>query len=239
MKIEVNNKYRVKTYETRPSFWNYEGEMDYLMGKVVTVSDVTRDGLFKIEEDKRWVFKECDFEPVDSLHVGDIVIGNEGAKSYCITRKGVKCVVTDILDDSKIKCRLVDDVDTTSYPALAECFDLVCHHDAKNELIYKVYKRNDEIRLEDVRSGKTHCCAAYRCETDAIENLLRRAEKDRKFTGRVVCIESKECWWTVGKIYVVECGEIIADDGDNYNGFRSVDDMNATLSAKFIAIVEE
>ena len=64
MDIKVGDKVRVKQYVERPWYWNEEGEMDYLMGQVVTVKSNNHRSI-EIAEDTRWLFDASNFEPVD------------------------------------------------------------------------------------------------------------------------------------------------------------------------------
>lgn len=64
MDIKVGDTVRVKRFKLRPPHWSFLGGMDYLMGQVVTVSQICDEGV-KIAEDKLWLFKEDDFEPVN------------------------------------------------------------------------------------------------------------------------------------------------------------------------------
>ena len=63
--IKAGDKVRVKLFGIRPFYWNHDGEMDYLMGQVVTVKEISHDGyIIRIVEDSRWLFNQDDFEPV-------------------------------------------------------------------------------------------------------------------------------------------------------------------------------
>ena len=65
MNIKVGDTGRVKRFKKRPDYWNFNGEMDYLMGKVVTVKSIEcRD--VEIAEDARWLFDMSDFELITS-----------------------------------------------------------------------------------------------------------------------------------------------------------------------------
>ena len=65
MDIKVGDKVRVKRFEIRPWHWNKCGDMDYLMGKVVTVKSIDPLGV-EIAEDAKWLFDVEDFEPFTS-----------------------------------------------------------------------------------------------------------------------------------------------------------------------------
>lgn len=57
------------------------------------------------------------------------------------------------------------------------------------------------------------------------------------FNGKVVCVENSPRF-TMGKIYDVVDGVLIADDGNKFCYFTDIDDMNSRMSAQFIEIVE-
>ena len=63
----------------------------------------------------------------------------------------------------------------------------------------------------------------YRVEFDnhetrwSYEHYLELIPDEPKYlNGKVVCVKSSYSWWTVGKVYEVKDGVIIADDGDKY-----------------------
>lgn len=64
--IKVGDKVRVKRFDERPWYWNNDGEMDYLMGQVVTVKSI-EDQAVGIVEDERWLFAPIDFEPAHTF----------------------------------------------------------------------------------------------------------------------------------------------------------------------------
>jgi hypothetical protein len=66
MDIKVGDKVRVKRYTERPWYWNANGDMNYLMGQVVTVKS-NNHGIIEIAEDTRWAFDASDFEPAPAL----------------------------------------------------------------------------------------------------------------------------------------------------------------------------
>lgn len=53
----------------------------------------------------------------------------------------------------------------------------------------------------------------------AIERLFennKTKKNDKYLNGKVVCVESPYCWWTVGKVYNVIDGIVTADDNSTY-----------------------
>lgn len=71
MRFKAGDRVRVKKFKERPSYWNLDGKMDHLMGKVVkierTVSSryVVRD----FKNDCDWIFRDDDLEPVNETIV--------------------------------------------------------------------------------------------------------------------------------------------------------------------------
>ena len=71
MRFKAGDKVRVKEFKERPSYWNWDGKMDHLMGKVVKIERtvnsrcVVRDS----KNDCDWIFREDDLEPVNETIV--------------------------------------------------------------------------------------------------------------------------------------------------------------------------
>jgi hypothetical protein len=55
-KFKVGDRVRVKSFKKRPASWNYEGEMDYLMGKEIVIKQIDKDGDIKVpaRPDQGW-----------------------------------------------------------------------------------------------------------------------------------------------------------------------------------------
>ena len=72
MRFKVGEKVIVKSFSERPEHWNFYGEMDKWMGKIVTIRKYRKIGKnpYSIEEDKLeyhgdgWHWKESDFLPI-------------------------------------------------------------------------------------------------------------------------------------------------------------------------------
>ena len=65
-------------------------------------------------------------------------------------------------------------------------------------------------------------------------------KKPKFYSGKIVCVKSSACWYTVGKIYEVVNGVLT----DNFNilslsGVQSFDEINAKLGPQFIELVED
>ena len=71
MKFKVGDKIRIKEFKKRPGYWNDEGKMDHLMGKVVSIMKALRKGYEVYDEvhKRSWYIKENDFEPVNETIV--------------------------------------------------------------------------------------------------------------------------------------------------------------------------
>lgn len=90
MDIKVGDKVRVKQFEKRPSYWNHNGEMDYLMGQVVTVKS-TDGRCVSIAEDATWLFKVDDFEPALPFEIKRIIYNDPA--TIILWADGTKTVV--------------------------------------------------------------------------------------------------------------------------------------------------
>lgn len=65
-------------------------------------------------------------------------------------------------------------------------------------------------------------------------------EREKKYNSKVVCIESHNKFFTKGKIYKVEEGDIYDDEGDlHYMKIENLNDLNENSSQKFIELVED
>lgn len=71
MRFKAGDKVRVKKFKVRPSYWNWDGKMDHLMGKVVKIERtvnsryVVRDS----QNDCDWIFRDDDLEPLNETIV--------------------------------------------------------------------------------------------------------------------------------------------------------------------------
>ena len=90
MNIKVGDKVRVKRFTERPWYWNTNGEMDYLMGKVVTVKSI-ECGSVEIAEDARWLFAVSDFEPAIAFDIKRIIYNDPA--TIILWADGTKTVV--------------------------------------------------------------------------------------------------------------------------------------------------
>lgn len=108
----------------------------------------------------------------------------------------------------------------------------------EEKVLYTVFKRGDDtfVREGGAEGREAKLGAA---EKDSIVDAAKTAIFDLDaITCRVVCIESTNGWWIVGKIYEIKNGTIYDEDGDSYRHIKSVEDLNDYVSANFIKIVE-
>ena len=103
------------------------------------------------------------------------------------------------------------------------------------------YKNGDILQIVESNSCKqyAHYKSAgfkflYEKEYLVLPDYIPEKVEPTYYSGIVLCESSCADWWTVNKKYAVIDGEIIADDGDRYDGFESVEALNAQLLAKFI-----
>lgn len=71
MRFKAGDKVRVKKFKVRPFYWNWDGKMDHLMGKVVKIERtvnsryVVRDS----QNDCDWIFRDDDLESLNETIV--------------------------------------------------------------------------------------------------------------------------------------------------------------------------
>lgn len=73
MRFKEGDKVRVKKFKKRPGYWNLDGEMDHLMGKVVEIEGLSPwKNCYNVYDSKHhyeWTFRETDLEPVNETIV--------------------------------------------------------------------------------------------------------------------------------------------------------------------------
>lgn len=71
MRFKAGDKVRVKKFKERPSYWNWDGKMDHLMGKVVKIERTvsSRYVVHDSKNDYDWIFRDDDLEPVNETIV--------------------------------------------------------------------------------------------------------------------------------------------------------------------------
>lgn len=71
MRFKAGDKVRVKKFKVRPSYWNWDGKMDHLMGKVVKI-ERTVNSRYVVRDSKNdcdWIFRDDDLEPLNETIV--------------------------------------------------------------------------------------------------------------------------------------------------------------------------
>lgn len=71
MRFNAEDKVRVKKFKKRPSYWNDEGKMDHLMGKVVKIKYASGSRYFihDSKNNRDWFFDKDDLEPINETIV--------------------------------------------------------------------------------------------------------------------------------------------------------------------------
>lgn len=119
---------------------------------------------------------------------------------------------------------------------------------ALNEKII-IYRNGNQVIAKNTATGKTgiaKCNPAdeFDFETGAkvaFERLTApKPEKPKYYTGRVVCTKSRTPRFTTGKIYKVDNGELIDNDGlPSLLRYKSLYDINKTFLSTFIELIED
>lgn len=71
MRFKAGDKVRVKKFKERPFYWNWDGKMDHLMGKVVKI-ERTVNSRYVVRDSKNdcdWIFRDDDLDPVNETIV--------------------------------------------------------------------------------------------------------------------------------------------------------------------------
>ena len=92
---------------------------------------------------------------------------------------------------------------------------------------------------EDEYSAGTACVEVCK-KLFGVENAEEKSEKiptPKYYTGKVVCVE-RNPWFTQGKVYEVEEGNVIDDQGSIYGFIEGVNDMCDQIKVEFIEFVE-
>lgn len=131
MRFKAGDKVRVKKFKVRPFYWNWDGKMDHLMGKVVKIERtvnsryVVRDS----QNDCDWIFRDDDLEPLNETIV--------------IYRKDREVIALD---------------KTTGEKAIARCnpadeYDF--HVGAKLAFERLTSAKPDKVQLSELKPGET------------------------------------------------------------------------------------
>ena len=142
MRFNEGDKVRVKKFKERPIYWEIEGKMDHLMGKVVKIkyassSTSSRYVVHDSKNDLDWRIEEDDLEPVNETIV--------------IYRKDREVIAVDKVTGDKAiaKCSPEDTFDFNVGAKLA--FDRLMNGNKEN------------ITVEDMRKRLNSYCFGRRC----------------------------------------------------------------------------
>lgn len=92
---------------------------------------------------------------------------------------------------------------------------------------------------KDKYDARTACVEVCK-KLFGVENAEEKSEEiptPKYYTGKVVCIE-RNPWFTQGKVYEVEDGNVIDDQGSIYGFIEGVNDMCDQIKVEFIEFVE-
>lgn len=173
-KIKVGDKVRVKSFKERPVYWNGQGEMEYLMGKIVTVEYVSRTGI-RIKNQNgfgSWYLAFSDIEPLKKECI--VIYRNDSEVIALDKTTGEKAVA---------KCSPVDEFDFKFGAKLAferllggevkeekpKLYNgkIVCvsnYMNTNNLTVGKIYEIKDGFYLDDDGAKRPH-------DRKAIKNL--------------------------------------------------------------------
>ena len=99
---KVGDKVRVKKFDERPRYWNFNGKMDYLMGKVVTVEGIGLSERLIVEGG--WSIKPEDVETVEPVK------NEQQNKFIFINREGNEVIAFDNTNKKAVaKCHPDDE----------------------------------------------------------------------------------------------------------------------------------
>ena len=142
MRFKEGDKVRVKKFKERPLYWNCEGKMDHLMGKVVKIkyassSTSSRYVVHDSKNDRCWLIEEDELEPVNETIV--------------IYRKDREVIAVDKVTGDKAiaKCSPEDTFDFNIGAKLA--FDRLMNGNKEN------------ITVEDMRKKLNSYCIGRSC----------------------------------------------------------------------------
>jgi hypothetical protein len=153
MRFKAGDNVRVKKFKERPFYWNCEGKMDHLMGKVVKIERVasTVNGRYVVHDSKNdydWRIEEDDLEPVNETIV--------------IYRKDREVIAVDKVTGDKAiaRCNPADEYDFQIGAKLA--FDRLMNGNKEN------------ITAEDMRKRLVSYCGSISCNDCKLKSSTRR-----------------------------------------------------------------
>lgn len=139
MRFKAGDKVRVKKFKERPSYWNWDGKMDHLMGKVVKIERTvnSRYVVHDSKNDRDWRIEEDDLEPVNETIV--------------IYRKDREVIAVDKVTGDKAiaRCNPADEYDF--------------HIGAKLAFDRLMSGNKESIPVEDMRKRLNSYCRSRSC----------------------------------------------------------------------------
>lgn len=133
MRFKAGDRVRVKKFKKRPIYWNDEGEMDHLMGKVVEIEGLSSlENCYDVYDSKHhceWTFRETDLEPVNETIV--------------IYSKDREVIALDKLTGEKAiaRCNPADEYDF--------------HVGAKLAFERLIKEKSNKVQLSELKPGET------------------------------------------------------------------------------------
>lgn len=106
---------------------------------------------------------------------------------------------------------------------------------------------NKNIRVNEIVNGKVVKSTKTLCKVGDDSNLeaeLKVAIEDffkkrlEMYSGKIVCVQACSDSFTRGKIYEVDNGTLVDDNGDEYKNLRCFNDIRYSLESEFIEIVD-
>lgn len=98
MKYQKGDLVKVKEFAERPAYWCNDGSMDYLIGNVTEIEDVSCDGFYVKNGKNNYFIRFSDVEPVKSCitlyQTRGVVIG----KNNITGKKVMRCTAEDTFD---------------------------------------------------------------------------------------------------------------------------------------------
>ncbi len=266
MKYKVGDKVRIIEKWVDGCCQNNEGRMDKWLGKVMTIKQVERGHYFMVEDQKDrgyygWAWNDNCIAGLANNH--KIVITSDGKETLAHLYEGNK-----VIKSATAKCSPDDTFDFNFGATLA--FERLMNEEEKPMTFReKLEKEHPEDVGERYVGGCRGCPHGYgyekehnkafcnrkdvtvevRCREcwDRVipEQKAEKKEKPKKeepkyYNGKVVCVQSENDDYTVGKIYEFKDGTLVDDQGDvRYKGCLRVKHPSEIVNLyKFIPYVE-
>lgn len=199
MRFKAGDKVRVKKFKERPSYWNWDGKMDHLMGKVVKIERTvsSRYVVHDSKNDYDWIFRDDDLEPANET----IVIYSKDREVIALDKTtGDKAIA---------RCNPADEYDFHVGAKLA--FDRLMNGNKEN------------ITAEDMRKRLVSYCGSISCDDCKLKSTTCRCgngvhfmTKDKAGNYAMSNREIEDAFNIIfGKAPKLYNGKIIFTKGDN------------------------